>query len=152
MAFCKIISRRDIYLYMDFDFEIYKGKKFSSLMKDIVVNSEDRNDTIQKLIDDLRVMVKGPNDAIIIIPLIREYLDVTVRNDEQLIKLAAIVQRLVSNGTGNSEDAGSFGLSEAEKKQLMEEANKITNEMRSPIPPASLPASLPASKENSKES
>ena len=38
---------------MDFEFEIYKGKKFSSLLKDIVVNSEDRNDTIQKLIDDI---------------------------------------------------------------------------------------------------
>jgi hypothetical protein len=71
--------------------EIYKGKKFSSLLKDIVLNSEDRNRTIEKLIDDLRIMVKSPNDAILIIPLIKEYLDVTVKNDEQLIKLAAIV-------------------------------------------------------------
>ena len=116
---------------MDFEFEIYKGKKFSSLLKDIVVNSEDRNDTIQKLIDDLRVMVKTPNDALIIIPLIREYLDVTVKNDEQLIKLAAIVQRLASN-TVSKED-GSFGLSEDERKQLMEEANNIAKEISKPI-------------------
>lgn len=116
---------------MDFEFEIYKGKKFSSLLKDIVVNSEDRNDTIQRLIDDLRAMVKTPNDAIIIIPLIREYLDVTVKNDEQLIKLAAIVQRLASNAGGKEEN--SFGLSEEERKQLMEEANSIAKEISKPI-------------------
>jgi len=118
---------------MDFEFEIYKGKKFSSLLKDIVVNSEDRNDTIQKLIDDLRIMVKTPNDAIIIIPLIKEYLDVTVKNDEQLVKLAAIVQRLASNSVGK-EGEGSFGLSEEERKQLMEEANTIAKEVTKPLP------------------
>lgn len=118
---------------MDFEFEIYKGKKFSSLLKDIVVNSEDRNDTIQKLIDDLRVMVKTPNDAIIIIPLIKEYLDVTVKNDEQLVKLAAIVQRLASNSSGK-EGEGAFGLSEEERKQLMEEANSIAKEVTKPLP------------------
>lgn len=118
---------------MDLDFEIYKGKKFSSLLKDIVVNSEDRNDTIQKLIDDLRIMVKTPNDAIIIIPLIKEYLDVTVKNDEQLVKLAAIVQRLASN-SGGKEGEGSFGLSEEERKQLMEEANTIAKEVTKPLP------------------
>lgn len=118
---------------MDFEFEIYKGKKFSSLLKDIVVNSEDRNDTIQKLIDDLRIMVKSPNDAIIIIPLIKEYLDVTVKNDEQLVKLAAIVQRLAAN-SGGKDGEGSFGLSEEERKQLMEEANSIAKEVTKPIP------------------
>lgn len=119
---------------MDLEFEIYKGKKFSSLMKDIVVNSEDRSDTIHKLIDDLRAMVKTPNDAITIIPLIREYLDVTVRNDEQLIKLAAIVQRLItSNSNGDGEN--SFGLSESERKQLMDEANNIVAEVNKPISP-----------------
>lgn len=117
---------------MDFEFEIYKGKKFSSLLKDIVVNSEDRNDTIQKLIDDLRILVKSPNDAIIIIPLIKEYLDVTVKNDEQLVKLAAIVQRLASNNSGKEE--GAYGLSESERKQLMEEANGIAKELTKPLP------------------
>ena len=117
---------------MDLEFEIYKGKKFSSLLKDIVLNSEDRNDTIQKLIDDLRILVKSPNDAIIIIPLIKEYLDVTVKNDEQLVKLAAIVQRLASNNSGKEE--GSYGLSEDERKQLMEEANTIAKEISKPLP------------------
>jgi hypothetical protein len=119
---------------MDLEFEIYKGKKFSSLLKDIVLNSEDRNRTIEKLIDDLRIMVKSPNDAILIIPLIKEYLDVTVKNDEQLIKLAAIVQRLITSSNSTSEDGG-FNLSEEERKELMENADKIIKEMKNPIDP-----------------
>lgn len=117
---------------MDLEFEIYKGKKFSSLLKDIVLNSEDRSRTIEKLIDDLRVMVKSPNDAILIIPLIKEYLDVTVKNDEQLVKLAAIVQRLITSSGHQSEET-SFGLSDEERKELMENANKIIDEMQNPI-------------------
>jgi hypothetical protein len=117
---------------MDLEFEIYKGKKFSSLLKDIVINSEDRNDTIEQLINDLRSMVKTPQDALLIIPLIREYLDVTIKNDEQLVKLAAIIQRLASNQGGKDGETG-FGLSEDERKQLMEEANSIAKEISKPI-------------------
>jgi hypothetical protein len=117
---------------MDFEFEIYKGKKFSSLLKDIVVNSEDRNDTIQQFIDDMRLLIKTPNDALMIIPLIKEYLDVTVKNDEQLIKLAAIIQRLATN-QGGKEGEAAFGLSEEERKQLMEEANSIAKEITAPV-------------------
>ena len=77
-------------------------------------------------------MIKTPNDAIVIVPLIKDYLDVGVRNDEQLVKLAAIVQRLVSNQNKGEED-GVGGLSEEERQQLMEEAQKITEQMNNPI-------------------
>lgn len=111
---------------MDFDFELYKGKKFSSLMKDIVLNSEEKKDTLEKLIDDLRAMVKTPNEALVIIPLIKEYLDIGVKNDEQLIKLAAIVQRLAAKEqTGEAE----MMLSAEDRKQLMNDAIKIKNEL-----------------------
>jgi len=117
---------------MDFDIELYKGKKFSSLLKDIVVNSQDRSSTIEKLIDDLRAMVKTPNDAVTIIPMIREYLDVTVKNDEQLVKLAAIVQRAATSTS--SDDAGDgMGLSSEERKQLMADATTLAKESAAPV-------------------
>lgn len=121
---------------MDLEFELYKGKKFSSLLKDIVVNSEDRNDTMEKLIDDLRSMVKTANDAIIIVPLIADYLNITVKNDEQLVKLAAIVQRILSNKSDSGED-GSIGLSDEDKKQLMQEINNVAANISSPVKPKS---------------
>ena len=77
-------------------------------------------------------MIKTPNDAIVIVPMIKEYLDVGVKNDEQLVKLAAIVQRLSSAQT-NTENNGGFGLSEEERKSLMVEAEKTITEMNKPI-------------------
>jgi hypothetical protein len=117
---------------MDLEFELYKGKKFSSLLKDIVTNSEDRNDKLERLIKDLSSMVKTPNDAIIIIPLIREYLDITVKNDEQLVKLAAIVQRLISSNTKDNSDSG-FMLTEEDLKKLNEEVDIIKKQSDEPI-------------------
>lgn len=116
---------------MDLDFELYKGKKYSNLLKDVVINSEQKKDQIDILVSDLRSMIKTPNDAIIIVPLIKDYLDVGVRNDEQLVKLAAIVQRLLSNNNKGEEEVG--GLSEEERKQLMAEVEKITENLNSPI-------------------
>lgn len=117
---------------MDLEFELYKGKKFSSLLKDIVINSEDRNDTIEKLISDLRSMVKTTNDAIIIIPMIKEYLDVTVKNDEQLVKLAAVIQRLITSNSSGKDGENTL-LSDEERKQLTAEVNSIVKEINEPI-------------------
>jgi len=118
---------------MDLDFELYKGKKYSSVLKDIVINSDDKRNQIDILISDLRSVIKTANDAIVIVPLIKDYLDVGVRNDEQLVKLAAIVQRLISSNAQPGENQSGFALSDEERKQLMEEAEKITKELNTPI-------------------
>lgn len=117
---------------MDTDFEIYKSKKFSGLLKDVVVNSEQKRAQIDILISELRSMIKTPNDAIVIVPLIKDYLDVGVKNDEQLVKLAAIVQRLAGSQSSSETNTG-FGLSEEERKNLMAQAEEITSQMNKPI-------------------
>ena len=102
---------------MDLNFEIYKGKHFSGLCKDIVKNSENKKDQIDILISELRTLIKTVNDAVIIVPLIKDYYDVGIKNDEQLVKLAAVVQRLVAKGEASGE---------GERKQLMEEVITIS--------------------------
>ena len=109
---------------MDTNFEIYKGKNFSGLCKDIVKNSESKKDQIDILISELRTLIKTVNDAIIIVPLIKDYYDVGVKNDEQLVKLAAIVQKLVAKGEASGE-GNSMILSEDERRQLMEDVVSI---------------------------
>ena len=55
-------------------------------------------------------------------PIIKEYLEVSVKNDEHLIKMAAIVQRAMVRN--NSDD--SIGLlTEEEKKQLLESVQDL---------------------------
>jgi len=108
---------------MSSNFEIFKGTSFSDLMKDIYHNSKMKERQINTLIQELQPMIKNVGDATVIVPLIKEYLDVAVKNDDALVKLASVVQRLVqseSKATGETE----FGLSDDERKQLLEVAEQ----------------------------
>jgi len=108
---------------MSSNFEIFKGTSFSDLMKDIYHNSKKKERQINTLIQELQPMIKNVGDATVIVPLIKEYLDVAVKNDDALVKLASVVQRLVqseSKATGETE----FGLSDDERKQLLEVAEQ----------------------------
>ena len=99
------------------DKKIFDKKKFSDILKEIYDNSKKKETQISVLISELRPLVKDIGDATLIVPLIKEYLEIGVKNDEQLIKMAAIVQRLI-----NSENTGedNFGISEAEKQALLD--------------------------------
>lgn len=107
------------------EFELFKGKSFSTLCKDIVLNQNSKKDQIDILISDLRQMIKTANDAVVIVPLIRDYFDIGVKNDEQLIKLAAVVQRILSRGNENNDDASTLVLTDDERAELMKEVNNI---------------------------
>ena len=112
---------------MDFDVEIFKGKTFSELMKDIYSNSTKKDRQINMLIGELRPLIKNIGDATVIVPLIKEYLEVGVKNDEHLVKLAAVVQRVIStNNRVQTETGNSWILSEEEKKQLLGELDELT--------------------------
>ena len=113
---------------MDFDIEIFKGKSFSDLMKDIYSNSSKKDRQINLLIGELRPLIKNVGDGTVIVPLIKEYLEVGVKNDEHLVKLAAVVQRLVSTSNRVQAETGqSWILSDEEKKQLMGELDELEN-------------------------
>jgi len=115
-------------MYMDFNVELFKGKTFSELMKDIYSNRSKKDRQINMLIGELKALIKNVGDATILVPLIKDYLEVSVKNDEHLVKLAAVVQRLISTNQRVQTDTGStWMLSEEEKKQLMSELDEITN-------------------------
>ena len=108
---------------MSQEFELFKGTNFSDLMRDVYHNSKKKSRQIDTLIKSLEPMIKNIGDASIIVPMIKDYLEVSVKNDDALVKLAAVVQRLVSSS--NKEDDGNeFGLSEEERKRLLEEAEE----------------------------
>ena len=109
-----------------FNIELFKGKSFSDLLKDIYSNSQKKDRQINVLISELRPLIKNIGDATVIVPLIKEYLEVGVKNDEHLVKLAAVVQRLIStNNKVQSETGQSWMLSDEEKRQLLEELDSL---------------------------
>lgn len=113
------------------DFELFQGTSFSDLMKDVYHNSKKKSRQIDSLIQDLKPLIKNIGDATIIAPLLKDYLEVSVKNDDALVKLAAVVQRLVT-ANSKDEDGNEFGMTDDERKRLLEEAeeelNKINND------------------------
>ena len=110
---------------MDTNFELYKGKSFSDLCKDIVGNQSDRKEQIEVFIGDLRPMIKTINDALQVVPLIKQYIDAGISNDEALVKLAQICQRLITAQAQAEANGTSYGITEEEKKELMATINEI---------------------------
>ena len=107
---------------MDKDSEIFKGKSFSDIAKDLYGASKKKESQINLLISELKPFVSNIGDATIIVPLIKDYLEVSVKNDDQLAKLLAVIQRMIGNNAQGDKD---FGISEEEKKQLLEELENI---------------------------
>ena len=108
---------------MDRNDEIFKGTSFADLMHDVYHNSKKKDRQINQLISQLQPLIKNASDATIIVPLIKEYLDVAVKNDDHLVKLTAIVQRYIST-TQTITGADSL-LSDEEKQQLINVAQSV---------------------------
>ena len=109
---------------MEKDALLFDNKSFSDLLRDVYNNTKKKELQINALIDQLKPMIKNMTDASLMVPLIKEYLEVSVKNDDNLVKLTSIVQRLlVSSGKNTNQDE--LGLSDAERTQLLQEAQTI---------------------------
>ena len=117
---------------MDNNEELFKGVTFSDLMSDVYHNSKRTSRQINQLISQLQPLIRSSSDATIIVPLIKEYLEVSVKNDDHLVKLTAIVQRYIS--TKQTIVGSDSLLSDEEKKQLLQIADDtLTNELESEL-------------------
>ena len=100
------------------DYEIFEGKSLSGLFKDIYENTKTNKTQLEVLMKEVVGFIKDGDTAVQIIPMLKEYLEINVKNDDQLVKVAAIVQRIIAaESKGGSEDE--FGLSDKEKEQLI---------------------------------
>jgi hypothetical protein len=107
---------------------LFDDVSFSDLLKDIHGNQKKKAKQLASLIAELRPLVQSLGDATVVVPLIKEYMEISVKNDDALIKMAAIVQRL-STGTASSGDGGL--LTEDEMAQLQELTEEIAKTVES---------------------
>ena len=108
---------------------IFEYKSFSDLLKEIHKNQSKKSKQLASLIAELRPLITSLGDATVVVPLIKEYMEISVKNDDQLIKMAAIVQRL-STGATTTGDGGM--LTEEELQQLQEAADEISKTVEKP--------------------
>jgi hypothetical protein len=112
---------------MSTEFQLFDGKNLSSLFKDIYDNQQVKKKNISEMIESLRKLIKSVGEATVIAPIIRDLIDSSIKNDDHLIKLATIAQRLAqAEAKGIGEDGW---LSETEKAQLLNELEDTVNEI-----------------------
>ena len=104
------------------DKKIFGKKSYSDLLEEIYKNQKKKETQISSLISELKPLIEDIGDATLIVPLIKEYMELGIKNDEALIKVATIFQRIFAN-EGTVENG--FGISEDEKEQLISEINKL---------------------------
>jgi len=113
---------------LDKDTVFFKDKSFSDLLEDVYDNVKTKRSQIDTLIKELQPFMKNIGDAAVIVPLIKEYMEVAVKNDEHIVKVVAVLQRLISTGMRGVEDSDI--LSDAEKEQLLHELDEVAEEVQ----------------------
>jgi hypothetical protein len=109
------------------EFQLFDGKNLSSLFKDIYDNQQNKKKNISDMIESLRKLIRNVGEATVLAPIIKDLIDASIKNDDHLIKLATIAQRLAAaEAKGIGEDGW---LSESEKEQLLSEMEDTINKV-----------------------
>ena len=110
---------------MSLDKEIFNGKTLSDLFGEIYDNSKETKSQVKGLIGELKPLIENIGDATLLVPMIKEYMEIGVKNDEHLIKLATVIQRIeTAAAKGDGEE---FDLSELQ--DLIEEQEALDREV-----------------------
>jgi hypothetical protein len=112
---------------MSTEFELFPGKNLSGLFKDIYDNQQHKKKRISELIAEMRKLIRHAGDMIAMGPIIKDLIDSSVRNDDSLIKMAAIAQRIIGAAQKSEGDTGF--LSDVEKEQLLKQLDETLTEV-----------------------
>lgn len=114
---------------MELNKEIFKGKQLSDLFEEIYNNSKETKKQVKTLIGELKPLIENIGDATLLVPMIKEYMEIGVKNDEHLIKLATVIQRLESAQSKSSNPEDMFDFSELE--ELIKEQDEVKDKVES---------------------
>jgi len=104
-----------------FDNIVFGKKKFSDILEEIYTNQQKKDKQVSALINELKPLISDIGDATLVVPLIKEYMEISVKNDDLLIKMAALAQRAMQTQAAD----GSLTISDEEKEQLLSAMNDL---------------------------
>lgn len=108
------------------DFVLFGEKKLSDLFGEIYQNQHAKKQKISNLIEEFKKQIRHAGDIGTIGPVIKDLVKFSVENDDILIRLATIAQRIVAAESKGSSDDGF--LSEKEREELLQELERTADE------------------------
>jgi hypothetical protein len=107
------------------DITLFGSTSLSDIFKQIHKNNKSVDNQINELIGSLKpIASSNAGSAVMLMPTIKDLIDVNVKNNDQLIKMAGIAQRASSNTGNNNESL----IDMSEIQSLLEEQNAIKEE------------------------
>jgi hypothetical protein len=105
------------------DIKLFGETSLSDIFKQAHKRTKDTDKQINELIDALKPLASSnAGSAVMLMPTVKDLIDVNVKNNEQLIKMAGIAQRAATSNTNNNSD--SF-FNPDEIQQLLEEQRAV---------------------------
>jgi 2',3'-cyclic-nucleotide 2'-phosphodiesterase (5'-nucleotidase family) len=116
-----IYNKTNCIFMSQFNNVVFGKKKFSDILEEIYENQQKKDKQVTALINELKPLISDIGDATLVVPLIKEYMEISVKNDDLLIKMAALAQRAMQTQTAD----GSLTISDEEKEQLLAAMNDL---------------------------
>ena len=115
---------------MDFEqINLFGKKSFADLLKEIHTNQKDKEAQLKNLIEGLKPLVTTPGEATVIVPLIKEYMELSIKNDDHLLKMAGIVQRAMNSKAADSDEL----LTDEDKEKLFASLQELETKVEEPV-------------------
>ena len=103
--------------------EVFEGKTLQDILAEIYEHASEKRKTIETLTETLTKLIKKSSDAAIIVPVVQDLLEVGIKNDEHLVKIATIAQRIMTAGESTTGASSEFSLSQKDRDELLEAAH-----------------------------
>lgn len=119
---------------MELEKEIFKGKTVSNLVEEVYNKHKSQDGLIKQEISRLVDMIESPGDAIVIVPLLKGFMDSSLKNDEVLMKILTLFQKAEEKKKETGQDSGV--LTEKDIEQLFSEVTDIKGKTLKELPSA----------------
>jgi len=101
------------------------------LLEEAHDRSQEQKELVERLVDQLADLMEDEDDAVAMVPLIKQYLEINVQNNEQLVKIAQVIQRMYNASikqSGKEDGSGGPGFSDDEKEELRGIAEEMSED------------------------
>ena len=119
---------------MELEKQIFKGKTLGDLVEEVYNKHKSQDSLIKQEISRLVDMIESPGDAIVIVPLLKEFVNSGLKNDEVLMKILTLFQKAEDKKKETGQDSGL--LTEKDIEQLFSEVTDLKGKSMKQLPEA----------------
>ena len=111
---------------------LFGNTSLADLFKQIHRNNKDIDKQINELIDNIKPLAtSNAGSAVMLMPTVKDLIDVNVKNNDQLLKMAGIAQRAASINASAGNELISMDEINAlleDQKSIQEQSQKLLNQ------------------------